>query len=386
MPDTMEGHGEKDKWWAETPLLEEGRRRVEEDKQKQEQEETNTFKMVALSSLLCATLFILYSRATPVKTDPYQGRDFKLEILHSGEDVLKPALPRDFPDPSVAQDHDGTWYAFATNSGGRNVQVAKASGSGRDPLGEWTRLDVDAMPDRSWTTGRNTWAPDVKMLPDGSFIMYFSGELPSHQHCIGVARSPTITGPYKPDAEPWACPREAGGAIDASGFFDQATGSRYVVYKVDGNSKPGFSPCGKGVNDPKLRTPLMLQEVDVYDGTTKRGEPIELLDRVAAEDGALIEAPDITRLSDGTYVLFFSSHCFNDPKYDIKYAWSYSVTGPYRRGTQPLLRTSEFGLHAPGGVTTGKIRGFLGDKDFMGFHGNCQGKGRCFYTVRWGEA
>lgn len=384
----MEDHGENDKGREWTPLLEEGRRRksIEEEKhRKQKQKVIQIFKMTALSTLLCVALFILYSAASPARIAPLHRRDLTLQVVHNQEDDLQTALPVDFPDPSIVQDNDGTWYAFATNSGGKNVQVAKAS-SGRDPLGQWTRLNTDAMPDRSWTSGRNTWAPDVKRLPDGSYIMYFSGELPdTHQHCIGVARSRKITGPYKPDAQPWACPRKQGGAIDASGFLDEGTGRRYVVYKVDGNSMPGFTPCGTGVADPKLRTPLVLQEVDFLDGATKRGNPVEILNRVASEDGPLIEAPELTRRPDGTYVLFFSSHCFQDPKYNIKYAWSTSIQGPYQRAAEPLLQTGDFGLSAPGGPTTAKIRGLLGSKDIMGFHGNCPG-GRCFYTVQWGEA
>ncbi|CRK23815.1 hypothetical protein BN1708_018068, partial [Verticillium longisporum] len=49
----------------------------------------------------------------------------------------------------------------------------------------------------------------------------------------------------------------------------------------------------------------MLQEVGP-DGFTKIGNPVQILDRTEA-DGPLVEAPDIVRLEDGTYVLFFSS-------------------------------------------------------------------------------
>lgn len=337
--------------------------------------------MAVLSTLLCLALFVLYATAAPTSSSQTNFHGLQLVIDHD-DDAMKPSLPVDFPDPSVVQDYNGTWYAFATNSGGVNVQVAQSADS--DPFSEWSRLDIDAMPDKSWTSGRNTWAPDVRALPDDSFIMYFSGELPdTHQHCVGVARSDSITGPYKPDPQPWVCPRDKGGAIDASGFFDEDTGRRYVVYKIDGNSKPGFSPCGTGVNDPSLRTPLMLQEVSVLDGATKKGNPVELLDRIASEDGALIEAPELQRLGDGTYVLFYSSHCFNDPRYNIKYAWSTSVTGPYRRAAKPLLQTSDFTLRGPGGVTTGRTDD--GD-DFIGFHGYCEDNGRCLYIAEWKEA
>ncbi|KFH47668.1 Extracellular endo-alpha-like protein [Hapsidospora chrysogenum ATCC 11550] len=324
----------------------------------------------------------------------------RLRILHSGRN-LQPRLMRDFPDPTLVEDHNGTWYAFATNSGGVNVQVARTVGnivaqgkdqdteqsqnqSDSDPLGPWTRLGIDAMPDRSWTSGRNTWAPDVQALDDGTFLMYFTGEVPnSHRHCIGTARANNVTGPYVPDPKPWACPLEEGGAIDPSGYVDEETGRRYVLYKVDGNSKSAtWTPCGTDVRDPTMRTPLMLQQVDAGDGTTKIGSPMKLLDRLEQEDEALVEAPELRRWWDGTYLLFFSAHCFNDPRYNVKYAWANRIEGPYVRAEGALLQAPDFGLRAPGGAKTGRTRDGV---DFIAFHGNCP-QGRCFYTVPYVEA
>jgi hypothetical protein len=56
-----------------------------------------------------------------------------------------------------------------------------------------------------------------------------SAEQPK-KHCVGVARSTDILGPYDPQASPMICPLSRGGAIDASGYNDN--GQRYVVYKV----------------------------------------------------------------------------------------------------------------------------------------------------------
>lgn len=302
-----------------------------------------------------------------------------LKVLHDGGD-LSPVLDENFPDPAILKGKDNKWYAFATNGNGNTIQVARAD----DPFGSWTLLDKDALPERTWFQGPNTWAPDVRVLSDGSYILYFSGQIPnSHQHCIGVARSRDITGPYKPDPEPWACPREEGGAIDASGFFDQATGRRYVVYKVDGNSKGEPTACGTGVDDPALRTPIMLQRVDPADGATKIGGPREILNRVPELDGALVEAPNLVRRGrDGMYVLWYSSHCFNNPLYDVKYAYSANIEGPYRRGPDgPVLARGDFGLDAPGGMTSARKDG---GGDFIMFHGNCD-KGRCMYAAEYGQ-
>lgn len=85
------------------------------------------------------------------------------------------------------------------------------------------------------------------------------------------------------------------------------------------------------------------------DGITPQGVPVHMLDR-ADVDGPLIEAPSLTRLKDGFYALIFSSNCWNTPNYDISWAKSRSITGPYIR-QKPLLLTGQKGLEAPGGAS-----------------------------------
>ncbi|KAM0332959.1 hypothetical protein ACHAQA_001615 [Verticillium albo-atrum] len=280
-------------------------------------------------------------------------------------------LAQDFPDPCILQDDDGQWYSFATNGKGRQVQAAVAP----DPLGPWTYLEDDVLPDISWTSGRNTWAPDVRRTGNDSYILYFSGELPDAEgrHCVGVALADSILGPYVPQAGPWTCHLDEGGAIDPAGFLDVGTGRRYVTYKVDGNHDGNGGDCGNSV-EPVVSTPIMLQEVGP-DGFTKIGEPVQILDRTEA-DGPLVEAPDIVRLEDGTYVLFFSSWCYSSEKYNVNYATSRQVEGPYVRSPRPLLQTGDYGLEAPGGATS------VANGGQMVFHARCD-QGRCLYATRY---
>ncbi|KAF3356421.1 hypothetical protein VdG1_03701 [Verticillium dahliae VDG1] len=147
----------------------------------------------------------------------------------------------------------------------------------------------------------------------------------------------------------------------------------YVVYKVDGNHDGNGGDCGNSV-DPVVSTPIMLQEVGP-DGFTKIGNPVQILDRTEA-DGPLVEAPDIVRLEDGTYVLFFSSWCYASDKYNINYAVSRGVEGPYIRSLRPLLQTGDYGLKSPGGATS------IINGGQMVFHANCD-KGRCLYATRY---
>ena len=183
--------------------------------------------------------------------------------------------------------------------------------------------------------------------------MYYSARVAGSKrrlHCVGAAFAHSVKGPYIPMAEPLACPLNQGGAIDPSAFQD-ADGKRYVVYKVDGNSFD--RPNGR--HHP---TPLVLQEV-AADGVTYVGSATTLLDRQIS-DGPLIEAPALARydLDNGTksfYALFFSSNVFTGPRYNVLYATSSSVQGPFVRAAQSLLATGDGGgaLIGPGGMDVG---------------------------------
>ena len=261
-----------------------------------------------------------------------------------------PVITSNFPDPTFI-DVNSTFYAFATANGLQNIPIATSP-----DFNTWTLTDQDALPTiPTWSSGA-TWAPSV-MQVGSTFIMYFTAattQEPS-KHCIGIATSSSITGPYNSTSDtPFACPLEQGGAIDPAGFQD-SDGTLYVVYKIDGNSLGGGGTCGNG--DGTYSTPIMLQKLQV-DGITADGDPVPILERGDA-DGPLIEAPNLIHVG-GTYFLFFSSNCFNGPSYDTSYATAGSVAGPYTKASAPLLTSSGDGgnsdngaLFSPGGATVG---------------------------------
>jgi beta-xylosidase len=222
---------------------------------------------------------------------------------------------------------------------------------------------------------------------DGQFVMYYSASLRAlpDKHCVGVAISSTPEGPFQPIGDvPLICPNPdargynanpiigspgVGGAIDASGFRD-VDGKLYIVYKVDGNAVGSGGSCNNG--DGRQSTPLMLVAV-AADGFSPIGSPVQLLDRIEI-DGPLVEAPNLVRTPDGQYNLFFSSNCYSTPDYDVSWATSQSLFGPYdRRG--PLFTTGVNGLVAPGGASIAK------DGVHMAFHADF-GHGRAMYTNR----
>lgn len=282
-----------------------------------------------------------------------------------------PALDGDFPDPTIVQDVDGSWYAFATEHAGIHVQAARAP----EPEGPWTRVEADLLPkSSSFFTGGNTWAPDVRVLGKNSYVLYYSGQVASDgsHHCVGVATSTSILGPYAPRDEPLQCDLRGGGEIDPSSFRDD-DGNVYVTYKVDGNSIGAGGECNNGI-DPKKATPIMLQQV-ATNGIDKMGDPRPILDRVG--DEPLVEAPAIYRARDGTYILFFSAGCYTSPSYNVNYATAKSIGGPYTRASSPLITSNDgLGLVSPGGATP--VQG----GDVIVFHANCRA-GRCMHVKKF---
>lgn len=222
------------------------------------------------------------------------------------------------------------------------------------------------------------WAPDVSLLTDGRYIMYFTAvKAGTTQHCIGAAYAEALTGPYTSmqrsgsDA-PFFCPAETDVTIDPTGFRDE-DGSRYVVYKhhmvnkkvhaqhykwYDDSALSGVSQKSPARSNrcpgqvPYAPTPIMIQQVSEADGVTKVGTATFLIDNNGYEDVGNSESPTLMRAHNGNYVLFFSTGCFEDSTYGTNYAVSTTgVRGPYKRNAAAFLATglpAGYALSGPG--------------------------------------
>jgi len=246
-------------------------------------------------------------------------------------------LEQNFPDPDVLRVGD-TYYAYATqaNDGSVNVQLATSL-----DLENWQAEEMDPLPELPpWATNGRTWAPDVSEGPDG-FVMYFTAHsVDPDRQCIGVARSTSPTGPFRPVGNaPLVCPAARGGAIDPASFVDE-DGRRYLLWKNDGNC------CGKD-------TWLHIQPVSP-DGSRLTGPPVRLVKQTELWEGNLVEAPTLVR-RDSTYVLLYSANDYSGDDYATGYATSTRLLGPYTKGPEPLLTTAAVGVSGPGGqdVVTG---------------------------------
>jgi arabinan endo-1,5-alpha-L-arabinosidase len=240
----------------------------------------------------------------------------------SSDSTLAPfVIDQDFPDPDVLA-VEGGYVAYATNSPGLNVQSAISS-----DLKDWTVATDDVLPKLpEWASPGRTWAPDVSALPSGGYIMYITAEhTATGKQCIGVATSPTASGPFVPQGSaPIVCPFDDGGAIDPATFTDD-DGTRYLLWKNDGNC------CG-------LDTWIQLSRLS-DDGLSVVGEPTKLIMQTEAWEGNLVEAPTLLK-HDDSYVLLYSANNYGDDSYAIGVATAQSITGPYEKQPEPLLSSS----------------------------------------------
>jgi GH43 family beta-xylosidase len=247
---------------------------------------------------------------------------------------VNPVIDGNFPDPGAVF-VDGTYYAFATNGNGRNVQAARST-----DLVHWTTLP-DALPAlSSWAVSGRTWAPDVAVTASGRYNLYYTaGTRANGLQAIGVAAAPGPAGPFTPvGPAPLVTQYDKGGAIDASVFTD-AAGTQYLLWKNDGNA------VGQD-------TTIYLQQL-APDGLSLVGAPAALIRQDQAWEGAIVEGPTLWQHG-GKYYLFYSANFFGNGQYATGYAVSDSLRGPYVKPAGPFL-VSEGAVVGPGGpeVVTG---------------------------------
>lgn len=265
----------------------------------------------------------------------------------SPHDFQNPVIQSDFPDPDVIQ-VGSSYYAYATNAAGKNVQVARSN-----DMVHWNLLS-DAMPALpSWAQpgGSYVWAPAVIQLGN-TFVMYYTArDMQSNKQCVGVAVSDKPEGKFKDrSSHALVCQVDEGGTIDPSPLLDN--GKLYLYFKNDGNC------CG-------LTTYLYGEQLS-SDGLSLLGKPTRLVSNDQNWEGNVVEAPDMFK-HNGKYYLFFSGNNYAGIDYAVGYASCQSAMGPCQDATNnPVLasRTKPPLVIGPGGETLIQ----LGSQTWMVYH------------------
>jgi len=264
----------------------------------------------------------------------------------AGSTAIQPVIDANFADPDVLL-VDGVYHAYATNSGGQNVQHQTSRNLTRwtaqpdvlPKLGAWVDTTCTFSP--GGPTDTCVWAPEVTAVDGGYALYYTARDKEAPRQCIGVALAKSPDGPFTPADQPLVCPDGARGTTDLGGAIDASTysenGQRYLLWKADGN-------CCAG------KTAIIFLQPLSADGTTLTAPPVELIRRDQPYEGNVVEAPTLVKRN-GTYYLFYSANDFGGGGYRTAYATSTALTGPYTKATTELMTTDRFqgDVVGPGG-------------------------------------
>ena len=241
----------------------------------------------------------------------------------SSAHIVNPVLARDFPDPFVLQVGD-TYYAYATNGNGKQVQTATSK-----DLAHWTP-GPDALPHvaKKWAYNGATWAPEVMKIGD-RYVLYYTTS-----SRIGRAVSKTPLGPFVDDtAKPFIDQLQLGGAIDPSPFRD-SDGMLYLYWKNDGNA------VGQ-------ETDIWVQKLSP-DGLSLVGSPTKTGEKNdTVWESKVVEGPVMWK-HDGRYYLFYSGNDYSSDAYAVGYATCKGPLGPCVDAPENPILTSKCRAHGPG--------------------------------------
>ena len=300
---------------------------------------------VALTGVTVAVVLGL-AGLSPATASDGRGPSDKAGRAPSYTNAVSDTFSDTFADPSVIRGKDGWWYSYGTTDPlreGEGTRHLLPISRSRD-LVSWEYVGdaftVMTLPTWADTSrGAALWAPDIRYV-DGQYRLYYvvtetTGTVEPNDNAVGVATSPTPTGPWTDAGAPVVGPRRGGG--DEPGNFLWTFDPSHVV-GPNGAEYLFYGSYYGGIWVTKLATGGMIAT----------GEPT-----MVAIDNKYEGAYTIQR--DGWWYLFASSaNCCAGPTtgYSVHVGRSRDVTGPYgdREGV-PLAQSRAGGtpVLAPNG-------------------------------------
>lgn len=280
-----------------------------------------------------------------------------------------------FPDPAVIE-VDGTYYAYATTTGGAYLPVMRYRGSPANNFadGSWLAREAyvppaapagypcgtssdpyfnDALPyparwgivrpGASCAQGRlvkDVMAPGVAKIGSRFVLFYAIRVAPTHaginRYCISVAVSSSPTGPFSDrSSRPLVCDRDPGGSIDPFPFVD-SNGVVSLLWKSEGvpTGVAGMAPAPTRIFIRRLTS----TGIAFAEGSTTKTLLVGP-QQPGTWEGLVIENPSMVRYN-GAYYLFYSANEWRSSAYAVGVARCTTARGPCRRHSgNPVLRS-----------------------------------------------
>jgi GH43 family beta-xylosidase len=275
---------------------------------------------------LAASVRLSWSRpgvAEAVIAAEYLRADLgELTLSSPKPNYTNPVHGSDCPDPGVIA-AEGAFYMVCTG-GSFPIRTSRS-------LLSWTNSGAVILPGgkAAWSAngGRN-WAPELHRVGT-DYVAYFTAVDGTNRLSIGAARASSPLGPYVDKGGPLVT--SAQGVIDAT-FFEDASGDRWLFYKIDGNAT--------GQPTPMYVRKLAADGMSFAPGSSQT----QVLVNDLGWEGGVVEAPWII-WRDGYFYMFYSGNVY-DHRYRTGVARATSITGPYEKKGAPSFNRSSRALRS----------------------------------------
>lgn len=259
---------------------------------------------------------------------------------------VNPIVPRDCPDPgvlAVPADDGPAYYALCT---GGSFPLRSSRN-----LIHWSDTGVRVLPNGkpSWAAnGSRNWAPELHRVGD-TFVAHYTTVNASNALVIAASVAPNILGPYTEGRGPIF--EHPHGVID-SNYFEDADGSRWLLFKNDGNGQ-----------SPQQPTLISIRRLAADGVTFAPGSSATELIRNNRNtwEGGVVEAPWLIKRGN-YYYLFYSGNVYNT-SYRTGVARATNLLGPYQKMGPPILGNNAR-WEGPGHGSVVRVR----DVDYFVYH------------------
>jgi hypothetical protein len=257
---------------------------------------------------------------------------------------------QDVANPYVLVEPDRYWL-YSSNAPSASawtgvIAVANVPVRTSTDLRHW-QVTGDAMPTLpTWAQPGATWAPDVRTVAPGRYVLYFTARVRSvhpDTECIGVATSTVPWGPFAPAPAPLVCQLDHHGSIDARAVGlgtgpGASAGSdappAVLVWKADDNANPQLGTRGY--------TSVWSQPLSA-DGTRLTGTATRILVPYGTAQARIVEAPQFIRDQTGRWWLLASGGWYNQATYHMFWAECATPQGSCFDTGVPWLRSNAQG-------------------------------------------